>query len=100
VQAFWSVTMDDGTTQLLINKPPQPLLINSSLLPHLQQNPDSSLTIYLPQNSPGPNREANWLPAPNGPIYLVLRLYWPRTEPPSIPPGEGTWEPPVVKGVK
>ena len=37
------------------------------------------------------------LPAPNGPIYLVMRLYWPKRPPPSIlPPGEGTWKPPAV----
>jgi hypothetical protein len=45
-------------------------------------------------------KESNWLPAPNDTIYLVLRLYWPKTEPLSIlPPGEGTWQPPGVKRV-
>jgi hypothetical protein len=40
----------------------------------------------------------NCLPAPNGPIYLVMRLYWPKKESPSIlPPGKGTWKPPAVK---
>ena len=40
----------------------------------------------------------HWLPAPDGPIYLVMRLYWPKTTPPSIlPAGEGTWKPPAVK---
>ncbi len=44
------------------------------------------------------DKEANWLPAPNGPIYLVMRLYWPKTEPPSIlPPGHGTWDPPGIQ---
>ena len=39
-----------------------------------------------------------WLPAPDGPVYLVMRLYWPQTDPPSIlPPGEGTWVPPAVQ---
>jgi hypothetical protein len=48
----------------------------------------------------GADKEANWLPAPNGPIYLVIRLYWPKVEPPSIlPVGEGTWQPPDVKRV-
>ena len=48
-------------------------------------------------DSPGADKQANWLPAPNGPIYLVMRLYWPRPEPPSIlPPGEGTWQPPAL----
>ena len=41
--------------------------------------------------------ERNWLPAPNGPIFLMMRLYWPQDAPPSIlPPGEGTWKPPAV----
>jgi hypothetical protein len=40
------------------------------------------------------------LPAPNGAIYLVMRLYWPKVTPPSIlPPGDGTWEPPSVEKV-
>jgi hypothetical protein len=43
----------------------------------------------------------NWLPAPNGPIYLVMRLYWPRQETPSIlPPGEGSWKPPAIVASK
>jgi Protein of unknown function (DUF1214) len=47
--------------------------------------------------SPGKDKESNWLPAPNDVIYLVMRLYWPKTEPPSVlPPGEGTWKPPVI----
>ena len=49
-----------------------------------------------PEGRPGEDKEANWLPAPDGPIYLVMRLYWPKTEAPSIlPPGEGTWKPPA-----
>ncbi len=53
------------------------------------------------KDSPGPDKEANWLPAPNDTIYLVMRLYWPKTEPPSIlPPGEGTWKPPGIVKAK
>jgi len=101
VNAFWSVTMYDGKTQLLIKNPINRYLINSPMLPDLKKNADGSLTIYLQNKSPGSDKEANWLPAPNGPIYLVMRLYWPKTEPPSIlPPGEGTWQPPAVKMVK
>jgi hypothetical protein len=97
VNAFWSVTMYDGKTQLLIENPLNRYLINSPMLPGMKKNDDGSLTICLQKDSPGPGQEANWLPAPNGPIYLVMRLYWPKTEPPSIlPPGEGTWSPPGV----
>jgi hypothetical protein len=97
VNAFWSVTMYDGTSQLLIENPINRYLINSPMLPGMKKNNDGSLTIYIQKDSPGADKEANWLPAPNGPIYLVMRLYWPKTEAPSIlPPGKGTWNPPAV----
>jgi len=97
VNAFWSVTMYDGKTQLLIENPINRYLINSPMLPGMKTGADGSLTLYIQKDSPGADRESNWLPAPDGPIYMVLRLYWPKTEPPSIlPPGEGTWQPPAV----
>ena len=72
-------------------------LINSPMLSNLKKNDDGSLTIYIQHDSPGADKESNWLPAPSGPIYMAMRLYWPKTEPPSIlPPGEGTWKPPGV----
>jgi hypothetical protein len=101
VNAFWSVTIYDGKTQLLIENPINRYLINSPMLPQMKKNEDGSLTIYVQKDSPGKDKEANWLPAPNGPIYMAMRLYWPKTEPPSIlPPGEGTWSPPGVKKVQ
>jgi hypothetical protein len=97
VNAFWSVTMYDGATQFLIKNQIDRYLINSPMLPQMKKNADGSLTIYIQKDSPGRNKESNWLPAPNGPIYLVMRLYWPKTAAPSIlPPGEGTWQPPAV----
>ena len=97
VNAFWSVTMYDGKTQLLIKNPINRYLINSPMLPGMKQNKDGSLTLYVQKDSPGKAKESNWLPAPNGPIYMVMRLYWPRPEPPSIlPPGAGTWNPPAL----
>jgi hypothetical protein len=97
VNAFWSVTMYDGQTQLLIDNPIHRYLVNSPMLPAMKKNPDGSLTLYIQKDSPGAARKANWLPAPDGPIYLVMRLYWPKVTPPSIlPPGEGTWKPPGV----
>jgi len=97
VSAFWSVTMYDGKTQLLIENPINRYLINSPMLPNLKKNPNGSLTLYIQKDSPGADKESNWLPAPDGPIYMVMRLYWPKTEQPSIlPPGEGTWKPPGV----
>ena len=100
VNAFWSLTMYDGKTQLLIENPINRYLINSPMLPNMKTNPDGSLTLYIQNKSPGADKEANWLPAPDGTIYLVMRLYWPKTEAPSIlPAGEGTWQPPGVKRV-
>ncbi len=97
VNAFWSVTMYDGKTQLLIENPINRYLINSPMLPGMKTNADGSLTLYIQRDNPGPDKESNWLPAPDGPVYLVMRLYWPKTEAPSIlPPGEGTWTPPGV----
>jgi hypothetical protein len=97
VNAFWSVTMYDTKTQLLIENPINRYLINSPMLPGLKKNADGSVTLYIQNKTPGADKEANWLPAPNGEIYLVMRLYWPKAEPPSIlPPGSGTWQPPGV----
>ena len=97
VNAFWSLTMYDGKSQLLIENPINRYLINSPMIPAMKTNPDGSLTLYIQNKSPGADKESNWLPAPNDTIYLVMRLYWPKTEAPSIlPPGEGTWKPPAI----
>ncbi len=101
VNAFWSVTMYDGKTQFLIKNPINRYLINSPMLPQMKKNADGSLTLYIQKDSPGKAKESNWLPAPNGPIYLVMRLYWPKATPPSIlPAGEGTWKPLGIQLVK
>jgi hypothetical protein len=101
VNAFWSVTMYDGKTQFLVKNPIDRYLINSPMLPDMKKNSDGSVTLYIQKDSPGADKESNWLPAPDDLIYLVMRLYWPRTEAPSIlPPGEGTWKPPGIVQVK
>jgi hypothetical protein len=91
VHAFWSVTMYDGKTQLLVANPLDRYLINSPMLPDLKMNEDGSLTLYLQHDSPGADKESNWLPAPAGPIYVVMRLYWPKEEALN-----GSWQPPAV----
>jgi hypothetical protein len=89
--------MYDGETQLLIKNPIDRYLINAPMLPGMKKNPDGSLTLYIQKDSPGKDNEPNWLPAPDGPIYRAMRLYWPRESPPSIlPPGEGTWKGPAI----
>jgi hypothetical protein len=93
--AFWSVTMYDAKTQLLVANPIHRYLINSPMLPSLTQNADGSITLYLQKDSPGADKEANWLPAPDGPIYVVMRLYWPK--PAAL---DGSWSPPAVVQVE
>ncbi len=95
VNAFWSVTMYDRKTQLLIENPVNRYLINSPMLPDLKKNADGSLTLYIQKDSPGKDKESNWLPAPDGPIYVVMRLYWPKEEALT-----GEWKPPAVQRVK
>ena len=92
VNAFWSVTMYDGKTQLLVENPINRYLINSPMLPDLKKNADGSLTLYIQKDSPGKDKESNWLPAPDGPIYVVMRLYWPKEA--AL---KGKWKPPAVQ---
>jgi len=92
VNAFWSVTMYDGKTQLLIKNPIDRYLINAPMLPELKKNEDGSLTLYIQKDEPtDPVQKANWLPAPDGPIYMVMRLYWPKEAALN-----GDWQPPAV----
>ncbi len=91
VNAFWSVTMYKLPESLLVENPINRYLINSPMLPNLAKNPDGSLTIYVQNSSPGPEKEANWLPAPPGPFTVVMRLYWPK--PDAL---NGTWQPPKL----
>ncbi|KPX19025.1 hypothetical protein ALQ08_00810 [Pseudomonas syringae pv. delphinii] len=101
VNSFWSVTMYDGKSQLLIKNSINRYLINSPMLPNMKKNADGSLTLFIQKDSPGKAKESNWLPAPNATIYLVMRLYWPKTEAPSIlPAGSGAWAPPGIVQVK
>jgi len=94
-KAFWSVTMYDGKTQLLIENPIDRYLINSPMLDSLARNDDGSVTIYLQKDSPGKDKESNWLPAPDGPFYAVLRLYIP-----SQDVLDGSWTAPPMERAK
>jgi hypothetical protein len=92
--------MYDPKTQHLIGNPINRFLLNSEMLPDMKQNPDGSLTLIIQKDSPGKDKEANWLPAPDGPVYMLLRLFCPKTTQTSIlPPGQGTWQPPPVVAV-
>ncbi|MEZ5565006.1 MAG: DUF1254 domain-containing protein [Gammaproteobacteria bacterium] len=103
VNAFWSVTMYYGDSQLLVENPINRYLVNSPMLPDMKKNSDGSLTIYIQHESPGKDKESNWLPAPDGPIYMALRMYWPKPASDAssvLPPGKGTWGPPGVVAAK
>ena len=76
---------------LLVDNPINRYVINSPMLPDLLTNPDGSLTLYVQNASPGPDREANWLPAPGGPFTVFMRLYWPKAE--AL---DNTWQPPKL----
>ena len=92
VKAFWSLTMYDGRTQLLIDNAIDRYLVNSPMLEDFILGDDGSLTLYIQKESPGDKLEANWLPAPDGPFYCVMRLYGPKEEALS-----GAWtDPPIV----
>jgi len=80
VTAFWSLTMYDGKTQLLIDNPLKRYLLNSPMMDQFVLGEDGSLTIYVQKDSPGKKLESNWLPAPDGPFYVVMRLYGPKSE--------------------
>ncbi len=80
VNAFWSLTMYNLPGQLLVKNPMNRYLINSPMLPQLKTDADGGLTIYIQADSPGKDKEANWLPAPKAPFMLTMRYYWPKPE--------------------
>lgn len=92
VKGFWSLTLYDA--QFFFYKNP----LNRQTLSQrdkLVANPDGSIDLYIQNQPPPKDRQANWLPAPKGPIALMLRLYWPSETPPSIL--DGSWKPPEIK---
>jgi hypothetical protein len=93
VNAFWSLSMYDGKTQLFINNQLDRYLLNSNNMEAYDYNDDGSLTLYIQKDSPGKELEPNWLPAPDGPFYCVMRLYGPKEE--AL---KGLWiNPPMLK---
>jgi hypothetical protein len=94
VRGFWSLTMYNAEFFFVDN----PLnRYNLSQRNKLKFNPDGSVDLYLQAANPGPAKESNWLPAPNGKFVLMLRMYWPNETPPTIL--DGTWKPPAVRQV-
>lgn len=91
VRGFWSLTMYDENL-FFIENPINRYSMSMRTNPKLEA--DGSLVIYVQNESPGPDREANWLPAPKGKFHLMLRLYWPNEDQPSIL--DGSWVVPAV----
>jgi hypothetical protein len=79
---------------LLYANPVNRYLINSPMLPNLKRDADGGITLYIQQESPGADKEVNWLPAPSGPFLAIMRLYWPKQE--AL---DGTWKQPPLERV-
>ena len=95
VNSFWSLTMYELPASLLTENPINRYLINSPMEPALVRDADGGITLYIQHESPGKGKEANWLPAPKGPFFMVMREYWPKPEALG-----GTWKaPPAVREV-
>jgi hypothetical protein len=92
VDAFWSVTMYDAEGFQVANSINRFAIGN---LNNLTYNADGSLDIYIQHDTPGLDKESNWLPAPKGPMSILMRMYSPRKE--AL---DGTWVPPPVKIVR
>jgi hypothetical protein len=92
VDGFWSLTMYDADYFFAANPLNRYTLSQRN---KLKVNPDGSVDLLIQNESPGKDKESNWLPAPKGDFILMMRLYWPKEKPPSIL--DGTWKIPEVK---
>jgi hypothetical protein len=88
VNAFWSITLYDSAGFQVANSLNR--FAVSSWMP-FKYNPDGSLDLYFQNESPGADKETNWLPAPKGPFNLTMRLYAPKSDVLT-----GKWNPPSV----
>jgi hypothetical protein len=95
VNAFWSMTMYELPSSLLVANPINRYLINSPMLPQLKRDTDGGLTLLIQNESPGKDKEPNWLPAPKGPFIMFMRLYWPKEEAVT-----GKWKQPPLQQAK
>jgi hypothetical protein len=93
--SFWSFTLYDLPASLLVRNPLNRFLINSTMLDAMKRDADGGLTLYIQHESPGGEKEANWLPAPAGPFWGVIRIYWPKPE--AL---DGRWQAPKLQPVK
>jgi hypothetical protein len=94
VEGFWSLTMYDDK-YFFVSNPINRYSI--SRRQNLKTNSDGTTDLYIQKDSPGPDKESNWLPSPSGKFILMLRMYWPNEKSPSII--NGSWTIPPVKKV-
>ena len=93
---FWSITMYDAQNNYTVPNALNRYMLGSDT-PALKKAADGSFTIYIQQESPGPDLESNWLPAPAGPFYLTPRCYAPKPEIIHVLTDPSSWPiPPVV----
>jgi hypothetical protein len=95
VKGFWSLTMY-GDDLFFVANPINRYAV-TSYLPFVF-NDDGSLDLFIQRESPGRDKEPNWLPSPEGKFILMLRLYWPHETAPTIL--DGSWKPPAVRKVE
>lgn len=95
VEAFWSLTMYEQPASLLVANSINRYLLNSTMLDQFTEDTDGGLTLLVQQDSPGKEKEANWLPTPTGPFSVIMRLYVPKAEALN-----GTWKNPPLHVVK
>ena len=95
VKAFWSLTMYKLPESLLVANSINRYLINSAMIPDMKKDADGGLTLYIQNESPGKDKESNWLPAPEGPFATYMRLYWP-----AEAALDGSWKQPKLKMVE
>jgi hypothetical protein len=93
--AFWSLTLYDTKTKLLVPNHKKRYVINSRMLPNLKLDADGGLTLALQHHEPPKAEQSNWLPAPPGPFYAVLRMYLPKPE-----ANNGQWKLPPLTPLK
>ncbi|HZG32374.1 MAG TPA: DUF1254 domain-containing protein [Sphingopyxis sp.] len=94
VRSFWSLTMYELPDRMLVENPLERYLINSAMLPALRRDPDGGITLEIGHETPGSEREANWLPAPDGPFLVILRAYWP-----TGALADGSWKKPPLERI-
>jgi len=94
VNAFWSTTMYELPASLLVANTLDRYLLNSTMMSQFVKDADGGVTLYFQNETPGQDKEANWLPAPKGPFWVILRLYWPKEAAVT-----GDWTAPVLERV-